>query len=72
MRRIFANNYPANLMHLLGKGVGANILSQAGSRVIQNGHAINRLSSLNPTRLQVAAALFMDTVFTEGYIEGGK
>lgn len=72
MRRIFANNYDATLMHLLGKGVGANILSQAGSRVIQNGHAISRLSSLNPTRIQAAAAMFMDTVFTEGYVEGGK
>jgi hypothetical protein len=71
MRTIFARGYDANLMHLLGKGVGANILSHAAASVIPNGYFVSRLTALNPTRLSTAVALFIDVVYSEGYIEGG-
>lgn len=62
-----------DLIHFLGKGVGANVLSQTGFRLFTYGYLISRLSALNPTRLEpLMSALTTDVIYTEGYVEGRK
>lgn len=69
---MFATGYDAQLIHFLGKGVGANALSRAGQLLTSQGYLVSRLSALNPTTMVNFAALFADVVISEGYVDGGE
>ena len=58
-------HYNPNLVHFLGNGVGANVLSHTAEYLSIFQLVAGRLTGLNPTRLS-HHALFVDSIHTEG------
>ncbi|XP_070502492.1 inactive pancreatic lipase-related protein 1-like [Chironomus tepperi] len=60
----FLRHYNPQLVHFLGNGVGANVMSHAAEILSGAGITVSRLTGLNPTRISHHAS-FTDTIHTE-------
>ena len=61
----FLRIYNPQLVHFLGNGVGANVMSHTAEILSSYGITASRLTGLNPTRLSHHAT-FTDSIHTEG------